>query len=514
MSLYTIEAAKPWKQFREDKQAQSALLEMLPSVMKSARWFGGKGYAIKEVKCDHCLPIEWNQITFYFFIVEVLYEEHGPEYYMIPLALTATEKSTTLAQWKSNTEHAFVSDACYEESFHRALFEKVLKGGNESAVNGTFAFDRGKTIAADEAYVSSRNPGLDQSNSSIFFNEKYFMKIYRKLFRETNPEVEMLKFLSETGGYTNVPAYAGSLIWERSRIAPVTLALMMGKVDAQKDNWVSTGDELNDFLRSFIEGDFSIHEFVFEHVELLAKRTAEMHLALYSTTKEKLFKHEKFTPAYREWLYIHLTNLLEGRLEMLQQNRHKLDEEALRMADKLKRKQKLVQRFFEQIKTKPLKSLRTRIHGDYHLGQILFYNQDYIIIDFEGEPESSIAERKIKHSPMKDVAGMIRSFHYAVSAKLFFSKETSGVDTERLQKAADRWFYLIRDTFWETYYKTIGKENGLYYSKAEINFLFLLHLLEKAIYEIGYELNGRPDWLKIPLKGIEQVINELEKYEE
>jgi maltose alpha-D-glucosyltransferase/alpha-amylase len=114
---------------------------------------------------------------------------------------------------------------------------------------------------------------------------------------------------------------------------------------------------------------------------------------------------------------------------------------------------------------------------------------------------------------MKDVAGMVRSFHYAVSAKLFFSQETQNADLNRLQKAADRWFYLIRDTFWETYYRTIGKDNDLYYSKGEINFLFLLHLLEKAIYEIGYELNGRPDWLKIPLKGIEQVVNELEKFE-
>lgn len=514
MSLFTIQSQKSWSNFRDDKNAQAALLELLPPIMKTARWFGGKGYEIEKVTCDHCLPLTWNGCTFFFFVVEVSYHEHEAEYYMLPLALTSEQHASSMAQWSSTSESGFITDACHEVAFHQALFEKVLKGDAESAANGTFAFDRGKVVPSNEVYQSSRNPGLDQSNSSIFFNEKYFMKIYRKLFRETNPEVEMLKFLSETGNYSNVPAYAGSLIWERKRIPPVTLALMMGKVDAQKDNWVSTGDELNDFLSAFMHGDFSIHEFVFEHVELLARRTAELHLALYTPTKSKLFAREKFTPTYREWLYQHLTKLLEGRLEMLEHNKHKLDEEAMRMAEKLKRKQKLVQKFFEQIKTKPLKSLRTRIHGDYHLGQVLFYNHDYIIIDFEGEPESSIAERKIKHSPMKDVAGMIRSFHYAVSAKLFFSHETSTAETERLQKAADRWFYLIRDTFWETYYKTIGKDNGLYHSKAEINFLFLLHLLEKAIYEIGYELNGRPDWLKIPLKGIEQVINELEKYEE
>lgn len=170
-------------------------------------------------------------------------------------------------------------------------------------------------------------------------------------------------------------------------------------------------------------------------------------------------------------------------------------------------------RFFDKIRKTPLKSLRTRIHGDFHLGQVLYSNEDFIIIDFEGEPESSIADRKIRHSPLKDVAGMIRSFHYAVSAKLFFSGETKHADALKLRKASERWFYLIRETYTETYLEALGRDQKLYANKAELNFLFLLHLLEKAIYELGYELNGRPDWIKIPLKGIEQVINELEKYE-
>jgi maltose alpha-D-glucosyltransferase/alpha-amylase len=191
-----------------------------------------------------------------------------------------------------------------------------------------------------------------------------------------------------------------------------------------------------------------------------------------------------------------------------------LDEHAKRMASVLRKNEKRVRRFFGQILTRPLKSLRTRIHGDYHLGQVLYTGGDFIIIDFEGEPESSIIERKIKHSPLKDVAGMVRSFHYAVSAKLFFSKETEQMNQERLQRAADRWFYLIRETFTETYLEALGKDQKLFASKAELNFLFLLHLLEKAIYEIGYEINGRPDWVKIPLKGIEQVINELQKFED
>ena len=513
MRTLQIHPSESWQNFASDYEAQNALLTSLPDVMKMARWFGGKAYQIARVNTDHCLPFEANGIRYYFFIVETVYSDHESEYYMIPLTLSNEVNGPVYAEMHYSEGMQYLVDACYDSSFQKAIFEATLKGQKIKSTLGEFNFDRGQIIEQSEFYENSRNPSVDQSNSSIIFNEKYFMKIYRKLFLDTNPEVEMLKFLTETGQYQNVPAFAGSLIWERKRIAPVTLGLMMNRVDAQKDSWVSTGDELNDFLSSFVKGSFSVQEFVFENVELLAKRTAEMHLALFTETKQKDFKRENFSPEYRELLHHHLVTLLEGRLHLLEQNKHKLDEEALRMADKLKRKRKLVLQFFDQIKTKPLKSLRTRIHGDYHLGQILYHNRDYIIIDFEGEPESSIANRKIKHSPMKDVAGIVRSFHYAVSAKLFFSQETATADARRLQKAADRWYNLISDTFWLTYYETIGKDNQLYASKAEINFLFLLHLLEKAIYEIGYELNGRPDWLKIPLKGIEQVINELEKYE-
>lgn len=310
-----------------------------------------------------------------------------------------------------------------------------------------------------------------------------------------------------------MPAYRGSLIWERKGTLPVTLALMMYKIDATRDNWTTTGDELNDFLHAFIDGRFSIHEFVFEHVELLAKRTAEMHKALAIATRDKDFKVEKFSPEYRQWLFHHLRDLIDGRMALLKRSLPHLDEEARSMAEFFIARRGVILKFFERIQRVPLKSLRTRIHGDFHLGQVLYTGGDFVIIDFEGEPESSIAERKIKHSPLKDVAGMIRSFHYAVSAKLFFSAETSEMDREKLQKAADRWFYLIRETFTETYLKELGPDQKLFASKAELNFLFLLHLLEKAIYEVGYELNGRPDWLKIPLKGVLQVINELEKYE-
>lgn len=504
------QTASPWQWLDASAEWTCEILAALPSFLKQARWFGGKGYEWKQVLCGHCFPLNHAGERYYFFIAEVHYGDHEPENYLIPLA------------WRDQPGPGFslqagggwIVDATYDMRFQQALFELIIADSKVRSTDGVLAFRRAAHVQQDELYHNSRNPLIDQSNSSVFYNDIYFLKLYRKLFREMNPEVEMLRFLTEKGEFGNIPAYCGSLIWERRNIPPITFALMMTKVDAARDNWASTGDELNDFLAAFVKGDFSLHEHVFEQVELLARRTAGMHLALSRSAQGKAFAVEKFTPDYREWLHNHLIRLLEGRLEMIGHHYDNLDEHARRMATMLRENEKRVRKFFGQVKTRPLKSLRTRIHGDYHLGQVLYTGGDFIIIDFEGEPESSIVERKIKHSPLKDVAGMVRSFHYAVSAKLFFSSETRQMNQERLQRAADRWFYLIRETFTETYLEALGKDQKLFASKAELNFLFLLHLLEKAIYEFGYEINGRPDWVKIPLKGIEQVINELQKFED
>jgi maltose alpha-D-glucosyltransferase/alpha-amylase len=170
----------------------------------------------------------------------------------------------------------------------------------------------------------------------------------------------------------------------------------------------------------------------------------------------------------------------------------------------------LIDEFADQILTKDLDSLRIRIHGDYHLGQVLATGNDYIIIDFEGEPESSITDRKIMHSPLKDVAGMIRSYHYAISAKMLNSNETADMDAFRVQTAADRWYRLIMQTYLEKYLETFGHPHPLFKNNNETNFT-LIYLLEKAVYELGYEISYRPDWVKIPLKGIVNVIREIEK---
>jgi maltokinase len=514
---------KPWSALSKDKKAIAWLEEnVFYEYMRKCRWFAGKARMIKFLKVQQLLTMPIDDSVAYLVILHIGYTYGDEEKYAVPVSFLPDDydligqlnPKAFIHKIVVDGKPGWLIDAIYDFRFQTELFKNIWDNASTKQERGALNYHHGKGLAVtdeDMGYLCVI-PDLEQSNSSLIFGNKYFFKLYRKLFREINPEVEMLQFLTETGGFKNIPAYCGSLVYERPGIPPVTLGLMMQKVASKSDSWVATGDDLNDFLFFFVDKHFSIHDQVFEKVELLGKRTAEMHLALLSEKEDEAFKPERYNADYVKWLQESLAKLLSKRITLLSENYSRLDKNAKDLADDFIKSENIIKNFFEKIASNDLKSLRIRIHGDYHLGQVLFTGTDYLVIDFEGEPESSIADRKIKHSPLKDVAGMVRSFHYAVCAKLYFSEETRGIDPLRLQKAADRWYKLITDAYIDAYMHTMGDISAIFGNRTELNFLLQLHLLEKAVYELGYELNGRPDWIRIPLKGIQQVLFEIEKF--
>lgn len=520
-----LTTAHDWAQLRADAEA-IRLLEtaILPPYVNTCRWFAGKarpqdGFAVSTI---HEVPM--GETVAYLLLVTARYADGGePETYQLPLSfLDASEQMPdvnpkgvlTIAYFEG--KRGLLVDALYDERFQQALFRGVATGLDVAHETGNLHFQRGRGLDPEDIRgpVSSRVLGVDSSNSALIFGEKYFLKLYRKLFRLTNPEVELVEYLTEHGGFAYIPAFAGSLTWRRTDAPDVTLGMMQRMVENQQDTWGVTGLHVGDFLQEFLHRKFVVRESVFEEVELLGRRTAEMHLGLFSTHTAPEFRAEPFTDEYRQFLLRRIRHLMENRYALLVDKYLDLDPQAQRLAWTFMEAKELLDEFLEEFATRPFHSLRTRVHGDYHLGQVLHTGRDYVIIDFEGEPESSIADRKIKHSPLKDVAGMIRSYHYAVSAGLFTAPEASQADPERIFIAADRWYRLMRDTYLDTYLGTFGPEHPLFHNNTEINFLLLVYLLEKAVYELGYELSYRPSWVKIPLKGLVDVVREVEKLRE
>jgi maltose alpha-D-glucosyltransferase/alpha-amylase len=246
---------------------------------------------------------------------------------------------------------------------------------------------------------------------------------------------------------------------------------------------------------------------LFEKIQTLGNRTAEMHIVLGSEFEDTSFTPARFNGDYTVWLKNRLLYQFQNRLNTIENNLHKLEGLALELAKEFLDNKNIIRKRFVNFDWTKLKGERIRVHGDYHLGQVLVKDDDFYILDFEGEPESTIRDRKVKQPPLKDVAGMFRSFHYAIYATIFNNNEKYIQSQKTLFEAAEVLYSYFTSVFLATYIDAILEANLNIGYNQERNFILKYCLLEKAVYELGYELNSRPRWALIPLKGISNIIN-------
>jgi maltose alpha-D-glucosyltransferase/alpha-amylase len=272
--------------------------------------------------------------------------------------------------------------------------------------------------------------------------------------------------------------------------------------DASVDNSAAAGQK--------DAGRTSIGEFL-ESVALLARRTAELHLALASApaAEDPDFAPEPFDAKFREGFEQALQELTRRIFYQLRKAHDHLPEGTKKKAEEILAEEDHITQRFHTALSKPLNALRTRIHGDYHLGQVLYTGSDFVIIDFEGEPARPMSQRRLKRSPLQDVAGMLRSFHYAAHAPLLAATGTVNI-TEgnklNLNGWAEVWTKWVSDRYLDEYFKVAAGAAFLPPTRAEIMSMLRLHLLEKAVYELGYELNNRAEWVAIPLEGVSRTL--------
>ncbi len=384
----------------------------------------------------------------------------------------------------------------------------------------------------DTEYQSSRFMGVEQSNTSIIMNDKYVIKFFRRIYADKNPDYEMSRFLSEKKDYKNTPAYMGSLSIIDSENANITIALMQELLPNEGDAWDFMLKEMDVIFQCLERKGIDVYALpqvdlfkrlqiadvppqiidwaglsIFLKLQTLAKRTAEMHIALGSEFEDTAFTPEHFNGDYEVWLKNRLLYQFQNRLNTVENNIGRLKGLSAELAKEfLERKNDIRKRFLSFDWTK-LKGERLRVHGDYHLGQVLVRNGDFYLLDFEGEPESTIRDRKVKQPPLKDVAGIFRSFHYAVYATIFNNQEKYPYSQEELFHAGEILYNYFTGVFLETYVALIQKNNiNIGYAQERV-FLLEYCMLEKAVYELGYEMNSRPLWAVIPLRGIMSIIN-------
>jgi maltose alpha-D-glucosyltransferase / alpha-amylase len=256
-------------------------------------------------------------------------------------------------------------------------------------------------------------------------------------------------------------------------------------------------------LQELIGGIFA------ERISLLGKRTAEMHQALIAHPKEKDFEPEAFSLHYQRSVYSSLQSLTRGSFQTLKANLKNLPESIREEAEEILGRKDEVLEVFKRIFDHKITTTKIRIHGDYHLGQVLWTGKDFMIIDFEGEPARAYSERRLKRSPVRDLAGMIRSLHYASYTTVLQDEFRNARKDDDLRGWAEVWFQNITRVYLQGYLDQIKDIDLLPEDEGDFRILLETFLLEKAVYELSYELNSRPDWVIIPLRGIKTILNRL-----
>ncbi|REG97865.1 maltokinase N-terminal cap-like domain-containing protein [Flavobacterium aquicola] len=516
--------------FEDESFVKIFASDILENYIINKRWYGGKASTLKYIEIVHSFKINSNDNTYFGVLLEVNFKEAFYQHYFMPLAFMSEEDldtNTVIAPVVMNEQEGYLVDALHQEDFRKLLFEKIIhsKKNEESKVK----FHKGKALHVKE-YISSHFMGVEQSNTSIIFNDNLVLKIFRRIYISMNPDYEISRFLTERMNFNHSPAYTGSISIVSSD-GNITLGLMQELVPNQGDAWKYMLEEVDQIFDNLKTKKISVsklpdielfkrlklndvpHEIIdwaglsiFLKIKTLATRTAEMHIALGSDIHETAFTPLTYNGDYSVWLKNRLTYQFQNRLNILENNLHKLDGLALELANQFLDHKKEIRKVFLDFDWTQMKSERIRIHGDYHLGQVLVNGDDFYLLDFEGEPESTIRDRKVKQPPLKDVAGMFRSFHYAIYATIFNSNDKYPYEQEELFNAGEILYKYFVGVFLNTYVEVAqGGNLNIGYQK-EIDFLLKYCLLEKAVYELGYELNSRPRWSVIPLTGIASIM--------
>ncbi len=506
--------------------------KILQPFMKKCRWFGGKAKVISKMSIHKVIPLKVEGETHFLTIIEVDYVQRLPELYFLPMCFVPSDNifdkveytaQSVISRAEIQGKAGFILDSSYDRTFRDFLFASMDRKTRVKDEGGTLEFNSSVYTKLNAEKIESKILKADQSNTAIIYNDQFFFKFYRKIENEINPDLEIVRFLSENTSFRNAPKYAGSVEYRDHEGKTMVLGLLQEKVENQGDSWVMTIDSVGRFYErvmakakkeklpklinrdaiKFEEAPELIQEFIgkgfYERVVRLGQRTAEMHLALASDSVTPAFAPEYFTANYQRSLYSTLRKLLRDRFKMLEQALPKLNDETQKLGKEVLAMEDTILECFSEIYQTRITAIKTRTHGDFHLGQILFTGKDFIIIDFEGEPGFSFSERRLKKSPMKDVAGMMRSFHYAAFGKILLNENYREKDLEFLEEWAEQWQHYVSRFYLGAYLEKMGMEKSL---SPENEILIRTYLLEKAVYELGYELNGRPDWVNIPLRGI------------
>jgi maltose alpha-D-glucosyltransferase / alpha-amylase len=502
--------------------------ESLVPFLQRQRWFGGKARVLRSARF-----LDWGVLRrgvrpIFITIIQADYQDGGREQYFVPLALLegsaadgvlASAPQAALARL-TGARKGFVVDGAADEETMRTLLDILDRQEAGRTKRGAVRIKRTSVfgLLRGEGPLTPRRLAAEQSNTSVVFGDRLIAKLFRRLEAGPNPDVEIAEFLTTKTAFGRAPRLAASLEYERAGDPAMHLAEMSELVKSQADGWNYALAELDRFYDEISTrqppsaellpsaGPLAMaarptpHEICelsgayIDSAQQLGRRTAELHLALASDSTSPAFAPESFTKD-------DVARLAADAIGALKTVRRSLD---AAVSQRIERALHGL-RDGDGGRSMRLTTARIRIHGDFHLGQVLWSEGDFYLIDFEGEPARPLEQRRRKDSPLKDVAGMLRSFSYAAYAALFARAGGRSDEVDRLDAWARVWQGWAGAAFLKGYLAAAGPAPFLPADPVQCAALLKLFLIDKALYELKYELNSRPDWVRIPLRGLTEL---------
>lgn len=475
--------------------------EVFPGYLARCRWFGGKAREPRQFRISEWATLAAARLAF----VEVTYADGSAETYLLPLQCAGGEQAARLEKEGPSAvvarfrDGGVLFDAVHDAEFRAALFTIIARGELAGELLGVPG--NGLPQNAPESRVLA----VEQSNTAIIYGDSVFLKLYRRLEEGVNPDAEILRHLGARG-FPHVPPFRGTLELRRAGRGPLLLALATGMIANDGDAWSFTLRELARQLTCVRAGDLREAERIetayLARAVQLGERTGALHRALAADGADADFAPEPLAAEDFEELAETTRTTLAQVLAQLRIRLGELDPATRELASGVLAGEPTLRTRIAALGGQSFAAAKTRTHGDYHLGQVLNAGGDFVIMDFEGEPAKPLAERRRKRSPLRDVAGMLRSFHYAAHSALAEFPEHRA----DLEPHAGRWHERVREAFLGAWVAATAGAAFVPAECADRSRLLGDFVLEKALYEVAYELNNRPAWLGIPLRGVAQIL--------
>jgi maltose alpha-D-glucosyltransferase / alpha-amylase len=546
-SIPVVSVTGSWETVFRGRTKEVLEKEILPFYINGCRWFGGKSREIQSIKIVENITLKEDTYVSQLLLLAVWYTTGICDYYLLPVSFTSGDRAenitienphAVIANTKSETTEGIIYDSVHDEEFRKMILAMIVKKHHIIGLQGKLVSYPGKAFKKykHDELLSEKSQVLkaEQTNTSFLYGKTLFFKLYRRLDEGINPDLEIGRYLTEKVSFPNVPSLMGAIQYVRHGIEPVVIGMLQTCIPNQGDGWAFSLDWVGRFFGAVIARRNEIQEMpripsslsevvtedipllmkeligglYLEMITLLGKRTAELHVLLSSEGENRHFTPEPFSVLYQRSLYQSMQALTKKNLALLKKNVKNLPDNLKELTkDILDREKGILDRFKILFKRK-ISVIKIRIHGDYHLGQVLYTGNDFIIIDFEGEPARTLSERRLKRSPLRDVASMIRSFHYVAHTALLKQGSIRTEDIPALEPWVELWYKYIAGTFLKSYLDTAKDAPFIPKEREALDILLRAYILEKAIYELGYELNNRPEWTLIPLKGIKSLLGE------